>query len=269
MSWTLLVFLWRRHRIALICCCSIPLALGIVIGLVFPKYQEQRELVEKLLTVFSFAKRFFGSEELSMLSPQGAFCLPFQHPIALVSYAVLGAIPALSIPAGERGRGALDLLLAAPLSRARLVLTSAGFVFLIAPFIGLGGFGGALLGGSLSKVSDQLPALSYLYVACTAAALAFCLGAFALLISTASPDRGRATMIYSMAVFVFIGCDVTSRFLGDDGQWLRWFTPYGGLRPVSVVQSPPAVLWPTLSLVFVGVILSAVAAWVATLRRRA
>ena len=269
MSPTIVAFLWRRHRVSVLLCCLMPLALGLVIGFVFPKYQEQREVIEKLLSFFSFAKRFFGNEELSMMTPEGAFCLPFQHPVALVSYAVLGAIPTLALPAGERGRGALDLLLATPLSRHRLVFSVAFFLLLVTPLIGAGALGGAFLGGTISHVSAQLPALSYLYIALNSAATAFCLGAVALLISALSPDRGRATVAFGVAGFLFIGCDVTARFLGDDGQWIRWLTPYGALRPVTVVEDPHSVLAPTLILLLVSALCCVLAAVAAARRSRA
>ena len=119
---TLLRLLLRRHWISVSLCALVPILIGVVIGLIYPTYSQERALLERL---GEFAQQFMSKGgSIDLLSAAGSFSLPFQHPTVLIIYAVIASIPAMALPAGERGRCALDLLLATALSRAALHIST-------------------------------------------------------------------------------------------------------------------------------------------------
>ncbi len=232
MNKTLLHFILRRHWLSVSLCSMVPILIGVVIGLIYPSYSQERETLERLS---AFASQFMSKGgSLDLFSATGSFSLPFQHPTVLIIYAVIAAIPAMALPAGERGRNALDLLLSTQLSRAALIRSVALVSLLIAVLIGLTSYSGALLGAALSEVLDEIPLATFALVAVNAASLCLFWGGLALLISVLSRDRAMATLRYGVTVFCFLCADVASRLM-KSGDWLAWLTPYGYLRPARVV----------------------------------
>ena len=113
----LLAFILRRHRFALIACWVVPVLIALAVGLIYPTYAKEREAIERLTKFFG---QFFGGDVIDLLSPKGFLTLPFQHPLTLLMLAISAAAAPLAMPAGDRGRGALDMLLATRLSRSSL-----------------------------------------------------------------------------------------------------------------------------------------------------
>lgn len=265
MSATLLGFLLRRHRLSCLLCGMAPLFIGSVVGLVYPSYSEMREVVQ----VFKFATRFFGQGQMDLFTPAGAFSLPFQHPLCLAVFAVLPAIPAMALPAGERGRGALDLLLASPLDRKSLILTVAGFQGLLAPWAAVCACSGAGLGAALAGVSSELPWGRFVVVAINAASLLAFFGGLSLVASVLAPDRSAAMLGYGVIVFGSFMVDVTAR-LWPEGDWLAWLTPFGYLRPADVVSPAgrAAAGWGDAAVLLAGALILGGTAVVLQIRRR-
>lgn len=266
MSGVLLGFLLRRHRLSVGLSLLVPIALGVVIGLLYPTYADAR----KLLEVFKLSTRFFGGEDMDLFSPSGSFSLPFQHPLCLLDLALIAGIATLALPAGERGRGGLDLLVATPLSRTRLMATVTVFSALAALLIGISGEIGAMLGATIADAADAVSPGRYALVALVSAALCFCLSGIALLVSAASRDRGQASLIYGVVVFVIFVTDVVAR-LWTKGAWLGWYTPYGYLRPSRVLGEGGVALGlrDAGALTAAALVLHATAALVAARRARA
>lgn len=171
---------------------------------------------------------------MDLFSALGAFTMPFQHPVALILFAVIGAIPATALPAGERGRGGLDLLLATPLDRRSLVVTVGGFQMLLGAMIGMGAYAGALLGAGIAGEWAHIPAGQFSVLMLNAAALSFSWGSVALVVSVYAPDRSSAMRSTFILVFGFFLIDIASR-LWRQGRWLGNLTPYGFLRPADSV----------------------------------
>ncbi len=233
---TLFKFLCRRHWLSILLAYLIPVLIGVVIGLLYPTYAAQR----KLLEVFKFSTSYFGQEQVDLFSAAGSFTLPFQHPLCLIGHAIVGGIAALGLPAAERGRGALDLLLASPLGRRQLVATLGLFSFLSALALGAIGFGSAFLGAFLSDEVAALPIARYALCALTSIGLCFVLGGLALLVSVWARDRGQATITYGVVVGAFFIVDVAAR-MWTKGSWLAWYTPFGYHRPAKIVGQPEGI----------------------------
>lgn len=265
MSGPLFRLLLRRHRVSIALLGFVPILLGGVIGLVYPKFSKQREI----LTAFGNIAEFLGQGEMDLLSPRGAFTMPFQHPLLLVLFAVIVAIPATGIPAGERGRKALDLLCAAPLSRRAVMITVTAVIIIAGAVMGATGLVGAFVGAWFSgELGSDIPWLAFAAIAANVACLAICLGGGALLASACAPDRATAATWYGIGVVIAFIVDVTAR-MWKSAAWLEWCTPYGFLRPssaASVRGSPMHALVDAAMLLALAAVLYAAAFLVAERR---
>lgn len=229
MNRPLLGLVLRRHRLSLVLCGLMPLALGLVAGLLYPTFARERAIA----TAFKSQFRLVG-DQMDLLTPAGAFTLGFQHPLILLVLALAPAIPATALPAGERGRGGLDLLLATALPRRALVGTVLLVVGATAVWLAAMGLAGALGGSLLAEVAGQVPWGGLGVVACNAAALAVVSGTGATLASVLARDRAGAALVHGSVVGACLVVEITAR-LWRSGEWLRWCTPFGLLRPASVV----------------------------------
>ncbi|MFT7619027.1 MAG: hypothetical protein ACI97A_002675 [Planctomycetota bacterium] len=232
MSPVLLKFLIRRHRFSCLLLGILPLFIGIVIGFLYPTYSKERGL----LKVLKYSTRFFGGEQLDIFSPDGAFSMPFQHPLVMIGYAVLPAIAALGIPAGDRGNKGLDLILATPLSRGVLCRTVWFFQVLASIYMTFMALSAANISALMSDEFAGINHLGFFAIALVSFSLMSAFGAFSMIISVLARDRGQASLIYGISVTVFFLTDVTAR-MWKDGAWLTWLTPYGYLRPARVLSA--------------------------------
>lgn len=235
MSPVLLRFLIRRHRLS---CCLLgilPLFIGLVIGFLYPTYSKERDL----LKVLKYSARFFGGDQLDMFSPDGAFSMPFQHPLVLIGYAVLPAVAALGIPAGDRGNKGLDLILATPLTRGALCRTVWLFQAIAGLYMTCMAFGAANLSASMSGELAGINHLGFVAIALISFALMSTFGAISMIISVLARDRAQASLIYGLSVTILFLVDVTAR-MWKDGAWLTWITPYGYLRPARILSADVA-----------------------------
>lgn len=253
---TVLAFLWRRHRFALCVCLLLPLLLGVLTGTIYPEIRAQREALEAI----PFVGQFLQSAFVSPFSPISIFSLPYQHPLMYVMLAVYPSIPALGMPAAERGRGGLELLLASPLERGTLVTSLAVFVLMTAPLLLCASFAGTLIGGVLGDALDALPLARYWLAGLNCAALMAAWGGAAALISVVSDRRGSATLTYAAVVataFVFDSAAKLAPTLG----WLADWTPYGYIRPADIAGGSSAWRIHSLALAGLAVVLFGLARW--------
>ncbi|MCB9832604.1 MAG: ABC transporter permease subunit [Planctomycetes bacterium] len=265
MSPVLLRFLWRRHRTGSLLFGLAPLMVGLIIGLIYPTYAQERALVE----VFKHSLRFFGHEQLDMFSPRGSFSLVFQDPLILLCYAILPALAPIALYAGDRARGALDLVLATPLDRAVLLRSLALFQFLQGLWFALMALASAWLGALVAGEAGGLPFGTFLPLALVAAGVTAAFGGLAALISVRAPSRAAAGTAYGSLVFVLMALDTTAR-MWKGGSFLGWLTPLGYLRPALLLSGEAS--WPLRVAYFVVPPIMALLSWWATVvvhRRRA
>lgn len=265
MSGPLWRFLLRRHGRQLALAWLVPVIVGTVAGIVYPTYARNREALRPIVRLFAKA---VDQETLDFLSPGGFFAMPFQHPITMLLLALTAALPALALPAGERSRGALDLLLATSLTRRRLVRTvgllvlPAAFCYGWAPYLGIE------IGARLAGEAGALPYGRFRLVALQAGALGVALGGIGLWASAVAEDRGGATLRYVVFCVFALMADVVARFWGGQ-EWTRWFTPLGYYRPSEVIAGSARHALSFGVLLGVGVAAYALAETLADRRRRA
>jgi putative exporter of polyketide antibiotics len=146
---------------------------------------------------------------------------------------VAGGLAPIAVPAADRGRGSLDLLLATPLDRGRMICTTFVFTLASAPVVGAAPLAGAWLGAATQGMAGDLPARAFLLAGLSAAALVVCFGCLALLVSVLAVDRGRATIWFIALTSGFVMLDIGSTVLRAEDwiEWLHWLTPTGYYRP--------------------------------------
>jgi hypothetical protein len=223
----------RRHRFALVATWIVPVLVAVAVGLIYPTYAKEREALTRLLKI---ADRFFGDDAVDLLSPVGFLLLPFQHPITLLMLAIAAAVAPLALPAGDRGRGLLDLLLATPLSRRTMSRSVLAVVLFVGATFGWAPYLGVWIAASLAGYSPDIPFATCAVIALNAGALVVALGAAALLCSAVSEDGGAATARFVGFVVVTLAVDVVSRFW-KEGRWLRWTSLLGYYHPHDLVAA--------------------------------
>lgn len=99
---------------------------------------------------------FVGSSELDLLTVNGALAVSYNHPLTKLMLGVFAVGLTANAVAGELERGTLDLLLARPLRRYKLLLGS-GLALLLAAFL-IGGcmLLGTAVGASIGGISGEV-----------------------------------------------------------------------------------------------------------------
>lgn len=263
-----LAFLARRHATAIALLWCAPLAVGSIAGLLYESYAAKRQDVRGLLDGLPFLKKLMDVETLDFLSPEGYFSVAFQHPLTLLVFALVPAVPMLTTPAADRGRGALDLVLAGPTPRRAVVLGPALIGCFASVAVAFSPLGGAALGIALSGRLDVVPLKTYALVAVNAAAFMTAWLGVAAAISAAARDGVRATFGYAACVLCGMLVDALSR-LWEAGEAIRWATPGGFYRPTEIVAGKAAALPRVAILLVVGALLIAVATTIMERRKRA
>jgi ABC-2 type transport system permease protein len=155
--------------------------------LIFPSYREQLQNYE----LPDYFRGFLG-EAGSMTTPEGFLNTEFFSwiPLLLITLAIIGGTGAL---AGEEGAGTLDLLLAQPVTRTRLVLEKTIGLALAIAFAAVASFLGFLLGTAFVDIAIGLGRVWSAVLNMIPITLLFL--ALSLWGSAALPSRGAAALL--------------------------------------------------------------------------
>lgn len=228
-------WIWRRSRIGLVLVCLLPLLVGTINGIAWPVWSKEREVLRPVLMRL---RPFVRTEvtEVDIFTPEGAFMIPFQHPLSLLACAIAMAILTLPVLAGERGRGGLEILLTTRLTRKQLLLGILRAALPVALLMGHAPLLGTLIGAALVGEMQALPLATYECISLQLAMLAAWLMALALLVATLAADGTRALRIYVLVVAVTFVLDFTSHALKGMGD-LKLASPLGWYDPGVILQS--------------------------------
>ncbi len=266
MNPSLFFFVLKRHRIATVLLFIVPVIVGVFTGVFFPENQKDRELLGQVAKMFR--KALDEEMILDVVTPAGFFNVAFQHPLTILALIFAGAIPLLSLPAGDRGRGTLDLLLATPLTRGRLLMSStlAGAVATL--FVGFAPLVGVSMGARLAGVSDQVPLDYFFKTSINLVALGWWFTATAAIVSVLAPDGPSAMRRFGICTFLAFSIQVAGQ-LWKGRTWIRSFGPFGWYRPSLVTAGKGSPLADAGVLVAVAVIFLVIAYVAGSRRRRA
>lgn len=237
MSIAWLSHLWRANRVRLLIVMAALAVWGSLLPIIFDAFGSQFEaLMDSGVIPPQFAQ--FGGGDLFSLS--GSVALGFIHPIAVGLNLVFALGFAAAAVAGERQRGTLEVLLARPISRRRLVLTiavaTALFVAATVAALVLGTLAGAALTGQTAELgTGNLPLLwlngVLLYGAIGGVALA----------ASVSTDRLTPAIGASLAfVLVSYFLDVIGE-LWPDAAWLQPLSVFHYIDPRADLSGLPDV----------------------------
>lgn len=261
-------FLWRRHRVSVVLSLLVPVALGGLAGLIYPGLREQTDALNALMEGLPFVQNFLDSRYVEPFSEVSIFTLPYRHPLTLLLYAAIPAVPILALPAAVRGQGSLHLLLASPLERRTLVTGVATFALLLVPAVMLSPFLGTVLGASVAGELDALPVARYWLAGLNAAGLFWFWTGVALVASVLGRDRAAATLWTAVLIVVTFALDSAARLAPSVG-WMAWYSPYGYFRPADVVGGSDAWVTRSLGLFAAGFLLAFAAREIEHRRRSA
>ena len=200
-----------------------------------------------VVTAFiSFARivSFLG-DPYAMNTPEGYITFRYMETTLPLLLSIWPILAGARLVRGEEERGTMDVLLATPEPRARLLLEKVGALFLallvIAVLFALGVVGGeARLGGHVDFVRALLAGLNL-------SLLAFFFGMVALLISQVTVSRRAAAGWAGGLLILFVLLDMAGRELS--GTWVQYLSPlyyYNLNRPLlaSFPDQPLAALVP-------------------------
>ncbi len=264
MTFTVLRFLWRRHRLTLLLATLIPVLIGLVDGAIYQDVRPQAKALESI----PFVRHFLQSDFVTPFSPESVMAMPFQHPLCLLLFALFPAIPAIGTIAAERGRGGLDLLLASPLERRTIVHATALFNVLTTPMVVLSAFVGTVLGGLVSEELAGLDLTRFLLAGTVTAGLVTFWSGVALTIAAVARDRTSGGIAVAVVIVVAFALDSAAR-LTPRASWFGRISPYGYYRPADIVGGAPDWGWNAAALGAVGLLLAVVAAEILHRRSRA
>ena len=179
--------------------------------------------MQRMLEQFPPALReFFASASLDLSSPEGFLNLElftFVAPLLVLAYTVVVGGGAT---AGEEERGTMDLLLANPIPRWRIVVEKAAAIALGTVVIGFGMWLGAAIAAAAMNIDLDLSLVGQAIVSCLL--LGFALGGLALALGAITGRRWLAAGVSLMVL-------IAGFFLNGLGALVDWLEPWRPLSP--------------------------------------
>ena len=179
---------------------------------------EMQKMLEQMPPAI---REFFASASLNLASPEGFLNMElftFVAPLLILAYTVVVAGGAT---AGEEERGTMDLLLANPVARWRIVVEKSLVFVLGTMVVGLGMWIGAAVGAVVVNVDLDMWLVGQAIA--SAVLLGYAMGGIALAIGALTGRRWLAAGVALMLV-------IAGFFLNGLGAIVDWLEPW---RPVS------------------------------------
>ncbi len=260
MTGTLVAKLLRDIRLALLLVCLLlagyqclwakiterisvqllPMLMGVVQVGVSPRDIEQ--------AIFGgpgkILQSLIGGENISMFRPRDALTIGYVHPLIQAILCIWAVGRGAGAIAGEIDRGTMELLLAQPIPRSRVILSHLAVDCITIPILCLSLWAGNWLGRWAVGVHDEGPLLGapgplispmiFLPALVNVAALVFALSGFTLWLSSRGRFRGR---VLGGAVFIVLlqfMINLVGQFW-DTVAWLRPFTIFYYYQPQQII----------------------------------
>jgi ABC-2 type transport system permease protein len=135
---------------------------------------------------------FVGSSELDLLTPNGMLAVAYNHPLTKLMLSVFAVGLAANAIAGELQKGTLDLVLARPIRRYRLLLGSGLTLLVVACALGGVMLLGTFIGAQMSDIAAEVQWESFGFLALNAIALVLAMSGLAFLCSALSKSGSQA-----------------------------------------------------------------------------
>jgi ABC-2 type transport system permease protein len=254
MTWTLVRKLLRDVAVGLLLVC---LLLGAFECLWVKVAQRIGELLIELTRAVPFvevARQLFagpgkiiqalmGGESIDLMRPLDRVSIGYVHPLAQTLLCVWAVGRSAGAIAGEIDRGTMELLLAQPVPRHRLILAHLGVDLLTIPVVCLslwaGTWAGAWLTGQLDLPADRggIDPLVFAPALLNAALLVFALSGYSLWVSSLGRFRGRVLGAAVLLTLVQFLVNVIGQLL-EGWAFLRPYTVFYYYQPQPMALLP-------------------------------
>jgi ABC-2 type transport system permease protein len=257
MTRTLVVKLLRDVRLALLLMCVLIAAyqclwakiterivvqlLPMLMEVVIPGITPQ-DLVREVFAggPGKLLQSLLGGENIDITSSRDALTIGYVHPVTQTILCIWAVGRAAGAIAGEIDRGTMELLLAQPVPRYRLILAHLYVDCITIPLLCLSLWAGNWLGWLVVGVHEKGPdspvisPMIFLPALANAAALMFALSGFTLWLSSRGRFRGR---VLGAAVFIVLVQFLINLIgqLWEDVQCLRPFTVFFYYQPQQII----------------------------------
>lgn len=155
MNRVLFAHLWRSQRTKLLIVAVAMAAWSVFLPVIYASFGPQIKAVVESGIFPKQLMSFGGGDPFSL---GGSIALGYIHPIAIILLAIFAVGFATSAVAGERQRGTLEVVLARPMSRRALYLTTLAALLVFLAVILAAALVGTVAGCALAGVLDELPA---------------------------------------------------------------------------------------------------------------
>ena len=197
---------------------------------------------------------FFGSEQLDFGDPRAFLTTELMSLVPLI-VAIYAVVASTALLAGDEQRGALDLVLAQPLSRRRLFLERTGGLVAGALLIATAGAIGLLIPALI--IDLDVPAFVLVRAMFSLVPLMLACAGLGLLVAAVTPSRGVAGgLVAAETVTVWLLNSVSN--LNDTLEPLHFVSPFYYADGPTVLFDGP-VLWHAAVLIGAFVLLTALA----------
>jgi len=193
-----------------------------------------------------------------------AFAIAWSHPIVLTLLSAHAIMVCTRVLAGEVERGTVDVLLALPVSRWRLLCCET-LAWVMSGVVVLGGvYAGSYVGAQFIKPEFRPEWSKLLMVWCNLGLVYLVIGCFALLLAHITDRRGRAVLgvivvtIFSLLINFLHTLDASLEFTKRLAfmSFLEYYKPFGMLisgewpwKDLSILALAASVLWVSTGIV--------------------
>ncbi len=214
-------YLVRRNRFFVLTCTLLLGLFEYLIAAVVAGLNIQSMLTDLMSSLPPMMQTLVGDQMLGGMTEQGVLAFGWNHPIVLAAGGALAIVLASRAIAGEVESGAIELVLAQPISRGSYMTTQVLFAMMALALLSAGGIAGSLLGQHVygltpftSRATLALLANFWLLHAATFAV--------ALLISAFSREAGRVGSV----AFVLLLISYIAQVLGQLWAKAAFLLPY-------------------------------------------
>lgn len=226
----------REARLVLAACALVLFAFALLYVWLSSKI-ELGPLAEILEGLPAPIERLSGIPFADVTTSSGLISVLFVDPILFVTCAIWAIARGSDVVSGEISRGTMEVLLAQPVRRLRIlwtqgVITTIGAAVLAVAAV-LGTYAGLVAVGWTDRVDirDFYPAGVDVF------ALTFCIGGMATLVSACDRYRARAVGIATGIIVVQFVLKMMAR-MWSSGHFLTYWTIYGAYEPQVMIRDP-------------------------------
>ena len=211
----------RRNRVFVLTCTILLGLFEFLIAGVVSTIDIEGILGDLMSSLPPIMQSMVGEQMLGGMTRQGVLAFGWNHPIVLAAGGALAIVLAARAIAAEVESGAIELLLAQPISRASYLSTQVLFGLSALVLLTLGGVAGSLIGQKVYGL-DPFPLRSTLALGLNFWLLHAATFAVALLISAFSREAGRVGSVG----FVLLLISYIAQVLGQLWTKAAFLLPY-------------------------------------------